>query len=950
MTTIKIRRDTAANWTAANPVLALAEPGLETDTGRIKYGDGNFQWLNLPYARGSVSVVNRSVAFPQGVAGDTAGTIANDEGTLYFSTADYVTQEPTSYSFTSTETVLNSQDINGNMNFSFTIADNPSLAAALYNISVANGSVQLSSPALDGVRTTAPGVMNYNNDNTTFGIQVPYQSGDPTEIDIGTPFTVTLTLPQPAIWEHISTTGTGNITFSNNIISTAQGQVIDIKTTTSSGDGNELFIGSDNIDLYVFNNTQGSGAELYLNNTNHAQPYAYIGVQPHNGSEQYWTFNPDGSIVFPDTTVQTTAYPGPTNVDPHIWAVQATSTTKYSNTQAVAYDSQGNSFALMAQGPQSGGGEYRSSIIKLDAEGNKLWAIELTDGQEVDPWSLVCDANNDVYAVVAHYVNSIYNNTVIKLSGSNGSILWQIDIQDSQNAKNMQAVPFTVSGQPGIIVAGTAYNGTDNDFFIVFIQADGTVPIPASLWGDQYDQQAYSVATDSTGDILLVGVKKDVADNAYYLEMAKFTYGTGIVWQKSVTVDGNYDVKGTDVCLLADGNWAIIATHQIDNTGNTWGIITMKVNNTDGTVMWSREVNAGCSGISSSIASDAAGNIYISATTFTGDTSTNGGNIPIAARLYAAYNSSGTSLWQKYLRCPGNNWVVDNNWWNGIGSTGKLIAVYNDKLLLGFSQSPLNPYPGATTGVIAQLTLLGENETIGPFSTSNSYLSDSAITLTLADTTFNFSTGPQTFATGTSISTGIATLTYNKFNAGATPNRLATSGQSITLQQDGSLVDGNSRNILGEFEGVTDSGNNFSNIPIGIRNASGYKRLVGLTNSAQTWFDINTVATQLGVNPAWIMGLTVEYQVTSSNLNYNGSMTGQIIIASSNNSSWNISVSHSEAVLTQSNSSSDIVFANLNLWQPSGWTLQAIRTDSNSQQLDIIWTAKVFINASEAYC
>ena len=110
------------------------------------------------------------------------------------------------------------------------------------------------------------------------------------------------------------------------------------------------------------------------------------------------------------------------------------------------------------------------------------------------------------------------------------------------------------------------------------------------------------------------------------------------------------------------------------------------------------------------------------------------------------------------------------------------------------------------------------------------------------------------------------------------------------------------------------------------------------------------MATQLGVNPAWIMGLTVEYQVTSSNLANIGSMTGQIIIASSNNSGYNISVTHSEAVLTQSNSSSDVVFANLNLWQPSGWTLQAIRTDSNSQQLDIIWTAKVFTNASENYC
>lgn len=47
---IQLRRDTAANWTAANPVLALAEPGLETDTNRIKYGDGVTAWNSLPYS------------------------------------------------------------------------------------------------------------------------------------------------------------------------------------------------------------------------------------------------------------------------------------------------------------------------------------------------------------------------------------------------------------------------------------------------------------------------------------------------------------------------------------------------------------------------------------------------------------------------------------------------------------------------------------------------------------------------------------------------------------------------------------------------------------------------------------------------------------------------------------------------------------------------------------
>ena len=40
-TIIKIRRDTASNWANVNPILASGEPGLETDTLALKYGDGN---------------------------------------------------------------------------------------------------------------------------------------------------------------------------------------------------------------------------------------------------------------------------------------------------------------------------------------------------------------------------------------------------------------------------------------------------------------------------------------------------------------------------------------------------------------------------------------------------------------------------------------------------------------------------------------------------------------------------------------------------------------------------------------------------------------------------------------------------------------------------------------------------------------------------------------------
>lgn len=49
---LQIRKDTAANWTSANPVLLAGEPAYETDTGLQKIGDGTTAWNSLDYAGG----------------------------------------------------------------------------------------------------------------------------------------------------------------------------------------------------------------------------------------------------------------------------------------------------------------------------------------------------------------------------------------------------------------------------------------------------------------------------------------------------------------------------------------------------------------------------------------------------------------------------------------------------------------------------------------------------------------------------------------------------------------------------------------------------------------------------------------------------------------------------------------------------------------------------------
>lgn len=55
---VQIRKDTAAVWSSVNPTLAAGEFGMETDTGKIKIGDGTYAWNSLKYAATTGSVLS----------------------------------------------------------------------------------------------------------------------------------------------------------------------------------------------------------------------------------------------------------------------------------------------------------------------------------------------------------------------------------------------------------------------------------------------------------------------------------------------------------------------------------------------------------------------------------------------------------------------------------------------------------------------------------------------------------------------------------------------------------------------------------------------------------------------------------------------------------------------------------------------------------------------------
>lgn len=111
MTVIKFRRDTSANWTSINPIPAQGEPCYETDTGKLKIGNGSDTYTALPYVSDDGGAADLPIASTTTLGGIKVGdnlTITAD-GTLSASAAG-----TTDYTQLENKPQINSVELAGN--------------------------------------------------------------------------------------------------------------------------------------------------------------------------------------------------------------------------------------------------------------------------------------------------------------------------------------------------------------------------------------------------------------------------------------------------------------------------------------------------------------------------------------------------------------------------------------------------------------------------------------------------------------------------------------------------------------------------------------------------------------------------------------------------------------------------------------------------------------------
>jgi hypothetical protein len=220
---IQIRRGTAAEWTSANPTLAAGEVGLETDTRKIKFGDGSTAWSSLSYLNPgdidelSQDAVNAALTMGSGLTksyndGSNTLTLSLDTGVVA--------------TLTGVQTLTN-KTINGNDN-------------TLSNI--ANGSLSNSAITINGTSVSLGGTRTLGTDDVAEGATNKYFTDERAQDAIGNSLgsglsyndtTGAISVDTASIQQRVADVSDTEIGYLNGVTSAIQTQ-IDAKAPTAS--------------------------------------------------------------------------------------------------------------------------------------------------------------------------------------------------------------------------------------------------------------------------------------------------------------------------------------------------------------------------------------------------------------------------------------------------------------------------------------------------------------------------------------------------------------------------------------------------------------------------------------------------------------------------------------------------------------------------------------------
>ncbi len=217
---------------------------------------------------------------------------------------------------------------------------------------------------------------------------------------------------------------------------------------------------------------------------------------------------------------------------------------------------------------------------------------------------------------------------------------------DLSNASDI-AAGISLNPLGGFYIAGTVYNGQNNDIFVIKYDFQGN-----SLWQATYNSitngndGASALAVDNSGNVYVTGYTTGVGTSHDYITI-KYTGGSGaLLWATPQNGLGNGNDEAKAIALDLLGNVCVTGFTMGNGTG--YDIATCKYNNA-GVLQWVQRYGSSINAdeIGNAIAVDIAGSVYVAGVT----------NVYGEGNNYVAikYNSAGVQNWVMSYNGPSNN-------------------------------------------------------------------------------------------------------------------------------------------------------------------------------------------------------------------------------------------------------------------------------------------------------
>ncbi len=265
------------------------------------------------------------------------------------------------------------------------------------------------------------------------------------------------------------------------------------------------------------------------------------------------------------------------------------------------------------------GTNWDFTVVRLaSANGTELWRYGWngTSNDSEEAVAVAVDASGDV--VAAGFVRNIESGediAVVKLAGANGAELWRREIMGSASGTDQAySVAFDASGD--VLVGGLVTNaGTARDLIALKLSgSNGT-----TIWRYERDggvsgaDQAVAVATDDGGQVFVAGRLVGASSEADLAVIALNAANGSPLWTYRLNGPADGFDEARDLIVEPGGDPVVVGCQTGTLTGRD--VVTARLDATDGSELWRQVVNgnADVEDEGLSVAAGPGGNVFVGA-------------------------------------------------------------------------------------------------------------------------------------------------------------------------------------------------------------------------------------------------------------------------------------------------------------------------------------------------